>query len=252
MPKRSLYTRNHQSLNIFQSFTDLMANSFMILCLFLFLSIIHSKFLNDKISSTLELEKKLEAALELNRQSEALRKKLQATLKENQQLEITNKRLQSASPIIIDEKSGKFKFKSGSAELNLELKKYIQEQIIPSIKNTIANKEIEFIQIIGHTDGQGISQTSNLDKTLENVAQGNTSVNKLLPGSNADLGLMRALAVVQEIQKTKGMENVEFRAYSAAQLYLPSGKLAPVDRDADETRRRIEIRFIPPGKLSGS
>ncbi len=88
MRKRSLYTHNHQSLNIFQSFTDLMANSFMILCLFLFLTIIHSKFLNEKITSAIELEKKLESAL-----------------KENQQLEITNKRLQSASPIIIDEKS---------------------------------------------------------------------------------------------------------------------------------------------------
>ena len=235
MGRPSLYVRNQESVNIFQSFTDLMANSFMILCLFLFLTIIHSKFLNDRVNSTVELEKKL-----------------QDTLKANQQLEIANKRLQSASPIIIDEQSGKFKFKSGSAELNRALKKYIQAQIIPTIKTTIANKEIEFIQVIGHTDGQGINHKSNLDRTLEKVARGNTPVKKLLPGSNADLGLMRALAVVQEVQKTRGMENVEFRAYSAAQLYLPSGKLAPVDRNADETRRRIEIRFIPPGKLSSS
>ena len=55
---------------------------------------------------------------------------------------------------------------------------------------------------------------------------------------------MRALAVVQELQKT-GLQNIEFRAYSAAQLYLPSGNLAPVNRKPDETRRRIEIRFIP-------
>lgn len=27
------------------------------------------------------------------------------------------------------------------------------------LKNTITNKEIEFIQIIGHIDGQGINQT---------------------------------------------------------------------------------------------
>ena len=42
---------------------------------------------------------------------------------------------------------------------------------------------------------------------------------------------MRALAVVQELQNT-GLKDVEFRAYSAAQLYLPSGKLAPVNRQA--------------------
>ena len=58
---------------------------------------------------------------------------------------------------------------------------------------------------------------------------------------------MRALAVVQELQNT-GLQNVELRAYSAAQLYLPSGNLSPVDRQPDETRRRIEIRFIPPGQ----
>ncbi len=58
---------------------------------------------------------------------------------------------------------------------------------------------------------------------------------------------MRTLAVVQELQNT-GLENVEFRAYCAAQLYLSSGRLASVDCQPNETRRRIEIRFIPPGQ----
>lgn len=40
-------------------------------------------------------------------------------------------------------------------------------------------------------------------------------MSKLSAGSNADLGLMRALAVVQELQNA-GLKNVEFRAYSAA------------------------------------
>lgn len=44
------------------------------------------------------------------------------------------------------------------------------------------------------------------------------------------------------------LNHVQFRAYSAAQLYLASGELAPINRDADATRRRIEIRFIPPGE----
>lgn len=164
----------------------------------------------------------------------------------NQELKEANKRLQSASPIVIDESSGKFKFKSGSAELNSQLKEHIASKITPEINKILQDREIDFIQIIGHTDGEGISNSSNLDRTLETVAKGTQSVNKLSAGSNADLGLMRALAVVQELQKT-GLE-VEFRAYSAAQLYLPSGKLAPVNRQPDETRRRIEIRFIPPGQ----
>ncbi|MEL7409409.1 MAG: hypothetical protein AAFN00_21095, partial [Cyanobacteria bacterium J06558_2] len=112
-------------------------------------------------------------------------------------------------------------------------------------------KEIEFIQIIGHTDGQETNTNrfeSNLDKTLETAAQGKQPTADLTPGSNADLGLMRALAVVQELQNL-GLKNAKFRAYSAAQLYLSSGEPAPVDRQPDESRRRIEIRFIPPGQL---
>ncbi|MEO0834645.1 MAG: hypothetical protein AAFY16_01390, partial [Cyanobacteria bacterium J06642_3] len=150
----------------------------------------------------------------------------------------------------IDEESGNFKFNSGSAELNSQFKNHILTKITPEINKNLQLKEIDFIQIIGHTDGQGNNSSSNLDKTLEEVAQGKQPVKNLRPGSNADLGLMRALAVVQELQNA-GLKNVEFRAYSAAQLYLPEqegGGLAPLNRQPDETRRRIEIRFIPPGQ----
>lgn len=170
------------------------------------------------------------------------------SLQLNKNLQEANQRLQSASPIVIDEQSGKFRFTSGSAELNLDLKDYLQTQIIPTIKTTITEKEIDFIQVIGHTDGQGIERAGNLDKNIERVARGKQQVKELVPGSNTDLGLMRALAVVQEIQQTSGLKNVEFRAYSAGQLYLPNGQLAEINRDADATRRRIEIRFIPPGE----
>lgn len=161
-----------------------------------------------------------------------------------------NRKLGNAKPITIDEKSGNFKFKSGSAELNFQLKNYIRTDIIPKIEKTIKEKEgaIDFIQVIGHTDGQANNQASNLDQKIEEVANSKNTINTLSPGSNADLGLMRALAVIQEIQKTKRLKNIKFRAYSAGQLYLSSGDLAPVNRKADQTRRRIEIRFIPPGK----
>lgn len=197
-------------MSIFQSFTDLMSNAFMILSLLLLLVLVQSQKLN-------------------------------------QNLKQANKRLQSASPIVIDESSGKFKFTSGSAELNSQLQNHISTKISPEINKILQEREIDFIQIIGHTDGEGTKQNSNLDKTLETVALGTQPVSKLSAGSNADLGLMRALAVVQELQKI-GLKNVDFRAYSAAQLYLPSGKLASIDRKPDETRRRIEIRFIPPGQ----
>ena len=231
MPRKSFHTGKTESIDIFQAFTDLMSNAFMILCLLLLLALIKSQRLNQNLQkANLETLSKTELIQRIER------------------LEAERDSLKTASPIIIDERSGEFKFTSGSAELNSELKDYLQTTIIPTIKNIIKEKEIDFIQVIGHTDGQGINQSGNLDKNIEQVAQGRQKVKQLVPGSNTDLGLMRALAVVQEIQQTSGLKNVEFRAYSAGQLYLPNGKIASINRRADATRRRIEIRFIPPGQ----
>lgn len=201
-----------EELSIFTTFTDLMSNAFMIMSFFLLLALFQSLELNSKLQNA-------------------------------------NNRLQSSSPIIIDEKSGQFKFKSGSAELTPELIKYIKQKITPQIQEIIKTKDLDFIQVIGHTDGQILGQAGNLDQNLEKVAQNQVNVQQLLPGSNADLGLMRALAVVQELQKQKELKKVKFRVYSAAQLYLPNGNLAPINRQQDEKRRRIEIRFVPPGNI---
>lgn len=211
MSRRTYYRDEDKSVDVYPAFTDLMSNAFMILSLFILLALFQSYNLISK-------------------------------------LEEANRKLQTATPIVIDEKSGKFKFQSGSAELNPALKTYIRQRIIPAIETITKDREIDFIQVIGHTDGQGIQQTSNLDKNIESVASRKQSVKMLVPGSNTDLGLMRALAVVQEIESTGKLKNVKFRAFSAGQLYLPSGKLAAVNRDADASRRRIEIRFIPPGR----
>ncbi|AFY91438.1 OmpA family protein [Chamaesiphon minutus] len=203
MSRRLVRSTDEEELNIFQAFTDLMSNAFMIMSFLLLISLLQS----------ISIAKKLE----------------------------------SASPIIIDEKSGNFKFPSGSAELTPDLQKYIQNTILPEIIKATAKGNIDFIQIIGHTDSQGVSNASNLDNKLTAAATGTERINNLKAGSNTDLGLMRAVAVVQFLN-TKGLNKVRFRAYSAGQLYLPSGELAKIDRDADDTRRRIEIRFIPYGQ----
>jgi flagellar motor protein MotB len=212
MNRQNHHSLQDEDLNIFQAFTDLMSNAFMIISFFLFVNLLHLIDTNTKLQSA-------------------------------------NEKLRSAFPIIIDEKSGGFTFSSGSAELPMGFKKYLQETIIAKIeKATANNKNIDFIQIIGHTDSQGISNLSNLDAKLTSAATGNERITGLKAGSNTDLGLMRAVAVVQFLQQEKGLENVNFRAYSAGQLYLPSGELAKIDRGADDTRRRIEIRFIPYGQ----
>ncbi len=202
---RQIDRYNHEEdLNVFQAFTDLMSNAFMIVSFLLLVNIVQALSISQK--------------------------------------------LKSASPIIIDEKSGNFKFPSGSAALTPDLKKYIETNIAPEIENATKKDNIDFIQVIGHTDSQGISNASNLDGKLTSAATGKGKITDLKAGSNADLGLMRAIAVVQFLQQTKKLDEVKFRAYSAAQLYLPSGKLASQNVIADDARRRIEIRFVPRGQ----
>lgn len=226
MSRRIARDTTEDSLSIFQAFTDLMSNAFMIVSFFLLISLLQLVITKPptQLISRVELE--------------ILKKELQAA----------KDKLKSSTPIIIDEKSGKFKFPSGRAEVTTGLQRYIETEIMPEIENATKQGNIDFIQVIGHTDGQATASSSNLDIGLTPAAAGSQAISSLKAGSNADLGLMRAVAVVQLLQQTKGFEQVRFRAYSAAQLYSPDGKLATSNQGADDSRRRIEIRFIPYGQ----
>ncbi len=210
--RRSRYLDSKHNLNVWQPFTDLMSNAFMILSLFLLIALLRIWVVNAKLEAQVEA-------------------------------------LEAAQPIVIDAESGNFNFEPRSANLNKELIEYLENEVVPKIETIVKEKPLDFVSVVGHTDGQNVTNPdSNLDEMLLEVANGEESVTILTPGSNADLGLMRALAVVQFLQKTSHFEGVKFRAYSAAQLYLSSGELADPDSPQDNaSRRRIEIRFIPPG-----
>lgn len=159
--------------------------------------------------------------------------------------------------IIIDYQVVNYSFETGTATLSSNLKKHIKEKVVPEIERVVEDSKgyIDTIEVIGHTDGQRVVSTdSNLDNNINKVALGQNIT--LTPGSNADLGLMRAIAVVKELKKIKkegrGLqildkftlsENKVFRAYSAGQLTNIDGTFAPYNSKPDEKRRRIEIRF---------
>lgn len=143
-------------------------------------------------------------------------------------------------------------FPSGSAELTPDLEEFISNDLINQIENNVKEYDINTVVVIGHTDGQALSsKTSNIDNTLKKVSIDKLPIEKLNPGSNAELGLMRALAVVKklhEIQKQgtllQGLDPKRgYRVYSAAQLMLNNGEFAPPDPKPDAQRRRIEIYF---------
>ena len=270
-----------ENLNVWPSFTDLMANAFMIISLFLLLALFKSLFLRytaDETQlnlSTSEQQVRLlqrEIAL-LEREARAngetidrlkqnsanlsqLSSQLQTLLeRSNSRLNIVEsevQRLKSAPPVVVIQDSGEYQFASGSATLPQELKNYIATDLVQRIEQISQQRNLYVVEIIGHTDGQvNFNRAGNLDRQLEAVAQGEQPIDSLTPGSNADLGLMRALEVVKQLQQAQQrgrLSGVQFRAYSAAQLQLPSGDFADSNRDPDASRRRIEIRFSPLGK----
>lgn len=280
-----------EEFNIWPSFTDLMSNAVMILTLFLFLALFRAVFLKYVAQETEETLSENVTVLQqqigdlktqlsqsnqelteakgevrrLNRVTNELnqyaqsRNEIIAELEtqilqlenESTQLEDQIVKLKLAPPVLVIQDSGEYRFQSGSAQLPQQLSLYIEQELVPKIENIARERDIYVIEIIGHTDGQIINGNSNLDANLEEVAKGQKSVNILRPGSNADLGLLRALEVIkklQEVQKRGRLQGLEFRAYSAAQLFLPSGGFASANRQPDATRRRIEIRFSPLGK----
>ncbi|MBL1201251.1 MAG: flagellar motor protein [Nostoc sp. ZfuVER08] len=155
--------------------------------------------------------------------------------------------------LIKDENS---RFDPGSAVIPATMLNFITNKLVPDIEKTAKTYNINTVEVIGHTDEQPIGIiSSNLDNNLEVAANQGGSVSTLKPGSNADLGLMRSLAVVKEllkIQQQNKMAGIRFRAYSAAQLILPSGEFAPIPqqkRQSEPNRRRIEIRFTRLGEV---
>jgi len=280
MPKKRKL-RNYEAtetLNVWPSFTDLMANAFMIISLFLLLALFKSLFLKyaaDQSEQNLsdterqvrllqreiatlenELGESTADVRQLNQASADLRQLLLRSNEQSQSqvdvLQSEIRRLKSAPPVVVIQDSGGFQFDSGSARLPDNLKNYITMDLVDRIERISQQRNLYVVEIIGHTDGQVNFGGGNLDQQLEEVAQGKKSVDSLKPGSNADLGLMRALEVVKQLQtvqsQTGRLKGVQFRPYSAAQLQLPSGEFADPNRNPNANRRRIEIRFSPLGK----
>ncbi len=272
---------NSNNLNVWPSFTDLMANAFMIISLFLLLALFKSLFLKYTAEETeINLNASEKQARILKRQVIALENELrnrnkiisnrdntinrlrrtssnlQALLQNSDErleiVEAENRRLKSAPPVVVIQDSGEYQFASGSAILPKELRSYIITDLVNLIEEISQQNNLYVVEIIGHTDGQvNFNSVSNLDQQLEAVAKGQKPINSLTPGSNADLGLMRSLEVVKQLQaaqKQGRLPGVKFRAYSAAQLQLPSGEFASENRQPNARRRRIEIRFSPLGK----
>jgi outer membrane protein OmpA-like peptidoglycan-associated protein len=152
-------------------------------------------------------------------------------------------------PIIRLSDEADFRFATGSYSLTPQFKDQLTNDKLPEIERTIRCYGIDTVEVIGHTDFAPNSGSSNLDSF-----QGNKNLilsGKALSGSNADLGLLRALSVERflESRLRTSFPKVEYYSYSASSYVDPA--IATVTSTPNQqSKRRIEIRFTRSDKTS--
>ena len=257
-PDRTLFDDADDS---FGPGTDLIISLLAILLITIALGAnLYQKKLDQTVSALENVEKEAEVAEDRAKLAEKKaeiaenRAKLaekKAEIAENRVIEqnkIVREKKKHEIPIINIPGTSRYQFESNSAVLPSSLAYALSNELAPQIENIVSEYQVDVVEVIGHTDGKQISQgDSNLDLNLEKVTTENRDIAILKPGSNADLGLMRALSVIKVLQKNPKLKGLKFRAYSAAQLTLSNGDFALANREADPTRRRIEIRFTRLG-----
>jgi hypothetical protein len=171
--------------------------------------------------------------------------------------------LNDKPPIIrIDESAKQYRFGSGSAVMDDAFKDALRQNQFATLASEILKRNgegksrVDTLEIIGHTDGQPVRSTGNLDDQLPDfLAEKKDNFEALRAGSNNDLGLLRALAVKkawEDYIATRSdktlLQAVEVRCYSAGQTIPPDSeqnRLSNPDvfREQNEKSRRIEIRL---------
>lgn len=162
------------------------------------------------------------------------------------------KMISDKPPVIRLAEKENFRFPSGAAALSPDFQGRLEtdifpHQILPALQQFGA--VVDTIEIVGHTDGQAVAASdSNLDRWGVEALNRRLPLQRLRAGSNLDLGWMRALAVREVLRPwldTNGHARLKIRCYSAGAGVRSDGEF-PTATDAlqDESRRRIEIRFL--------
>lgn len=202
-----------------------------------------------------DLERELVALRKENKQLRAdIGAKEDALAKIKGQLDALNNK----PPIISLPETSGYKFQSGTADLTEEFTNLLEKAVFADIQKVLNRGDVNTVEIIGHTDGQSVRrrEKSNLDVQLGAVLLGQQPPETLRSGSNADLGLVRAVAVRCKIEawlSSQGLSGrIQVRNYSAANsVPLTDKHNMSVFAGEEAARRRIEIRFtqldrVPP------
>ena len=209
--------------------------------------------LADSVAARELLEKRNEELAKRNEELSAEDSKLKEEIAElKERIGDLEGQLNDKPPIIeLDEGNPIFRFTPGSASLNARFSQELKEETFPNLLKTLKKfPKVDTIEIIGHTDGVSVSRKGTMDTYLPDILHRGSSLDRLRPGSNADLGLMRALAIRDEWNKwvrnrLASWQKPSVRCYSAAQT-IPANGNAGIEllkkKGNDPASRRIEIR----------
>jgi hypothetical protein len=146
-------------------------------------------------------------------------------------------------PVITISEAQVYSFASGRADLTAEFARFIADSLVPRLLDIARIYSCDVIEVIGHTDEQTVRSASNLDGILLDGFRNPSA--QLSPGSNLDLGFLRAWAVVRALQADTRLVGKLYYAYSAGQTIMPDGQIAVPEKEPqpDASRRRIEVRL---------
>lgn len=151
--------------------------------------------------------------------------------------------------IILSERNQNYRFAVGSSEISEEFEEALDTRIIPVLEEQSRRCNCDAIEVIGHTDNLPVSGgQSNLDEQLIRAFNQAQTPN-LIPGSNLDLGMMRALSIIRYLKQAQQQGRLTqidyFLPYSAGQMLKPNHTLdtSPETRE-NARRRRIEMRLL--------
>lgn len=212
-------------------------------------------------------KRELTAALE---EIERLRRRNSDLEKQNSELKKDDGPMVS---IITKDTNKEYVFASGSAVMSKEFYDGLKRRAdgrnqgeFEKLKNQIMSRNaggkqaVDTLEIVGHTDGQPVNSSGNLDEKLPNfLTRRDRRLNGMVAGSNNDLGLMRALAIQvawedfvasQPEPDRRQLSQISVRSYSAGQTIPPTdtGLDDPkVLQQENEAARRIEVRLTKLG-----